>query len=235
MPHVHNQFESQATLAEALSTQIIADLSEAIKDNGKASIAVSGGSTPHALFKALSNRSLDWSKVAITLVDERCVTIENDRSNAKLVADILMQNNAINAHFVPLFSDHNKSASGNAELATEQANDALLPFDVVILGMGNDGHTASFFPDAKELSIALNEPVARVLAIDAESAGEPRLTFNFAALSMASTIYLHIEGADKSETLDRARVESPIEDMPIRAFLQDESLPLSIFWAPKET
>lgn len=235
MSIVQNEFESREVLAHTLARQISAGLQEALEENGKASLAVSGGSTPHALFRALSQEQLDWYNVSITLVDERCVTIENDRSNAKLVSDLLLQNEASNAQFVPLFVDDTKSASENAELVTERANEAILPFDIIVLGMGNDGHTASFFPDAQELSTALNEPIARVLAIKAESAGEDRLTFNFAALSMASAIYLHIEGADKTTTLERAKADSVVEDMPIRAFLQDESLPLSIFWAPKET
>lgn len=235
MSFTQHNFEDRASLAISLAQSISAELREALQSNGKASLAVSGGSTPHALFAALSQEELDWSKVTITLVDERCVTIDHDRSNAKLVMDLLIQNHASQAQFVPLFSDANHSAEDNAQSATERANDVLLPFDVVVLGMGNDGHTASFFPDAKELSTALDAPIAEIIAINAESAGEPRLTFNYAALSMASAIYLHIEGDDKRETLMRAQSASFVADMPIRAFLSDESLPLSIYWAPKET
>lgn len=235
MAATEHNFENRAILAETLAADISAELSAALTENGRASLAVSGGSTPHALFDALSREKLDWSKILVTLVDERCVTMDHDRSNAKLVSGRLLQNQASEAQFLPLFLDADLSPSENAQTVTERANDALLPFDVVVLGMGNDGHTASFFPDAQELSTALNEPIAEVLTMNATSAGEPRLTFNFAALSMANAIYLHIEGDDKRATLERAKADTPIEEMPIRAFLQDESLPFSVYWAPKET
>ena len=104
-------FENRDAIAEALAQQIATDLSAAIEENGRASLAVSGGSTPKHLFNVLSNHTLDWSKVCITLVDERCVTIDNERSNAKLVKDHLLQNKAKAAQFIPLFSNADASAN----------------------------------------------------------------------------------------------------------------------------
>lgn len=226
-------FDNGDALANALAEAIAEQLVTAIDDNGHASLAVSGGSTPGKLFQRLSQIDLAWPKVWVTLVDERCVLPDHERSNARLVQEILMQGFAAKAQFVPLFIDASQSAAQNAAMVTEKANADFLPFDVVVLGMGNDGHTASFFPDADELSEALNTPVAEVLAINAVSAGEPRLTFNYAALSMASQIYLHIEGDDKRQTLLKAKDYGETHDMPVRSFLRDDSLPLSIYWAPK--
>lgn len=235
MNHTELTFDNGDALANALAESIADQLISAIKDNGHASLAVSGGSTPGKLFQCLSKIDLNWSKVWITLVDERCVLPDNERSNARLVQQGLMQNCAIEAQFVPLFIDARQSAEQNALIATKNANQHFLPFDVVVLGMGTDGHTASFFPDADELSEALDTPIAEVLAIHAASAGETRLTYNYAALSMASHIYLHIEGNDKRDTLLKAKDYGEAHDMPVRSFLRDDNLSLSIYWAPKGT
>lgn len=233
MNHSELIFDNGDTLANALAEAIAEQLKAALDDNGHASLAVSGGSTPGKLFQRLSQVDIDWSKIWITLVDERCVLPDHERSNARLVQEGLMQGFAAKAQFAPLFIDAGQSTEQNAAMVTEKANADFLPFDVVVLGMGNDGHTASFFPDADELSDALDAPIAAVLAIHAASAGETRLTFNYAALSMASHIYLHIEGDDKRHTLTKAKDYGETHDMPIRSFLRDESLPLSIYWAPK--
>ncbi len=96
-------FENPSALAEALADDVGARLAAAIAARGTASLAVSGGSTPKAFFRSLSRRELDWSKVTVTLVDERFVPPENDRSNHRLVADNLLKDGAAEARFVPLY------------------------------------------------------------------------------------------------------------------------------------
>ena len=230
-PKMH-VFADGAVLATALAEQVAAQLKAAIDERGTASIAVSGGSTPKLFFQTLSQHDLDWSRVNVTLVDERFVPADNDRSNHKLVAENLLQNAAKAAYFVPLYQS-SASADDAATLATVKTADICDPFDIVILGMGTDGHTASFFPggDNLEEALDLDEPRA-VLPMEAEGAGEERLTFNLSAIADARLLVLHIEGAAKKDTLDKAKADLDEDDMPIRAVLNRALTPLTIYWAP---
>ena len=105
-----------------------------------------------------------------------------------------------------------------------------MPFAAVILGMGNDGHTASFFPGGDTLSEALTSE-GPTLAIRAPGAGEPRITFTLPRLLETDGLYLHIEGDEKAAVLDKALGDGPVEDMPIRAVLRSDA-PLAIYWSP---
>jgi 6-phosphogluconolactonase len=232
MAHRFNTFANGAELAEALATQVAAALAEAVSARGEAAIAVSGGSTPKAFFKALSAKDIDWKKIVITLVDERFVPPENDRSNHSLVSANLLQDKAAVAKFLPLYHAV-ADAEDAAFAATSDAKRLPRPFDVVILGMGGDGHTASFFPHGNNLARALDLSGPRgVLTMQAEGAGEERLTFSFASLSDARFLVLHIEGQGKKDVLEAAKAGSDETDMPIRAVLNRAASPLQIFWAP---
>lgn len=232
MTAVLNEFSDPAALAEALADAVSAKLSQAIADRGFASLAVSGGSTPKVFFKALSTRRVEWDKVIITLVDERFVPPENERSNHLLVSTLLLQNAAASARFVPLYHD-TASIEQAAFIATETAEDIGYPFDAVILGMGNDGHTASFFPDGNHLETALDAGTDRgVMTMTAEGAGEPRLTFTFSSLHDAGLLVLHIEGNGKKDVLAKAQAQGDEAEMPIRAILRRAASPVQVYWAP---
>ncbi len=142
-------FQSRAELAETLAGTIAAKLSTAIAARGTGFIAVSGGSTPALLFAELSRATIDWKSVIVTLIDERLVPPDQPRSNAKLVADKLLQGPAAAARFVPLYhgTDDGEEAAARARA---ELGKLPWPLDVAVLGMGGDGHTASFFPDAPE-------------------------------------------------------------------------------------
>ena len=222
-------FSDKDELAAALAEAIAADLKSGIAARGVASLAVSGGSTPARFFKALSARTdVDWDKVTVTLVDERWVDETSDRSNGRLVKANLLQNAAAAATFVPLYQGGetpDERASGAAQAAVPQ------PLDAAILGMGNDGHTASFFPGGDTLAQALTVE-GPVIAIRAPGAGEPRVTLTLKRLLAARALYLHIEGEEKVETLEKAEADGPIEDMPVRAILRQTQTPLTIYWCP---
>jgi 6-phosphogluconolactonase len=227
-----NEFDNGAALAEALATHVAKALADAVALRGKASIAVSGGSTPKAFFKALSVKPIAWDKVNITLVDERFVPADNARSNHKLAADMLLQANAAAANFIPLYHAV-ANAEAAAVLATAETRDLSSPFDVVILGMGNDGHTASFFPGGNHLAEALDAARPRgIMTMEAEGAGEPRLTFSFSALQDARLLILHIEGAEKASVLEKALAGSDEAEMPVRAILNRAASPVDVYWAP---
>ena len=223
-----NFFDDADSLANALAAQVAADLRAGIASLGAATLAVSGGSTPKKFFAALSSEKLDWGKVTITLVDERWVDSSSDRSNAKLVADLLLQNEAKAATFISLWSGGDLPtveavAKTNANLA-----ELKLPFDAVILGMGNDGHTASFFPGGDTLHEALTS-AGPALTLNAQGAGEPRITLTLPCLLQSKAIYLHIEGPEKAATLEKAIAVGPVEDMPIRAVIRQTQVPISIY------
>jgi 6-phosphogluconolactonase len=227
-----HEFKDGAALAEGLADTVSATLSDAIATRGRATIAVSGGSTPKAFFKALSSRDIDWGKVTVTLVDERFVPADNPRSNHLLVADNLLQGKAKAAGFLPLYRDAG-SAEEAAKIASSDAVSLGHPFDVAILGMGTDGHTASFFPHGNRLAEAISAATPRgVITMEAEGAGETRLTFTFASLQDARLLVLHIEGQGKKDVLAAAQADGPEEDMPIRAILRRAATPLDIYWAP---
>ncbi|MDK1384404.1 6-phosphogluconolactonase [Sinorhizobium sp. 8-89] len=232
MSTILHTFENGTALAEGLADAVRARLAAAIDARGAASIAVSGGSTPKAFFQALSQRELDWAKVTVTLVDERFVPQENERSNHGLVAQNLLQNEAAMAHFVPLYHAA-ATAEEAATLASQSVAAIGTPFDVVVLGMGTDGHTASFFPGGTRLKEAIDPATPRgVITMEAEGAGEIRLTFTFSSLQDAGLLVLHIEGDGKKEVLARAEAPGDEAEMPIRAMLRRATSPLQIYWAP---
>jgi 6-phosphogluconolactonase len=222
-------FRDREQLAEALASAVADNLKSGIKARGAASLAVSGGSTPAKFFAALSARAdVDWDKVTVTLVDERWVDETSDRSNGRLVRANLLQGRAAAAHFVPLYQG---GAEPDAALASAAQRVVPQPLDAAILGMGNDGHTASFFPGGDTLAEALTAE-GPVIAIRAPGAGEPRVTLTLRRLLAARALYLHIEGGEKVATLERAEAEGPVEDMPVRAILRQTQTPLTIYWCP---
>jgi 6-phosphogluconolactonase len=211
-------FESRGSLSSALATDVANALQHQVRAKGSACLAVSGGSTPKLFFETLSRFDVPWSRITVTLVDERQVPEADPRSNARLVRENLLQNSAAGAEFVPLFENPEAESIGT--------------LDVVVLGMGNDGHTASFFPGGDNLSEALSPKAGkRIVEISAPAAGEPRLTFTLPALLDASLLCLHIEGQEKRDVLNQALAEGPVEAMPVRAVLRSKK-PLTLYWCP---
>jgi 6-phosphogluconolactonase len=211
-------FEAREALAETLARDVADELARAIEAKGRATLAVSGGTTPKLFFEKLSVIDIPWGRVSVTLVDERQVPESSERSNARLVREHLLQNKAAAARFVPLVD--NPDAEN------------IPAFDVAVLGMGNDGHTASFFPDGDTLAEAIDaETRKRLIAITAPGAGEPRLTFTLPVLAQAGRLALHIEGAEKKQVLKQALAEGPQEDMPVRAVLRGPA-PVTLYWCP---
>ncbi len=213
-----NIFHSGAELAKAMAADVASWLQSAIEMKDSAVIAVSGGSTPKLFFAALSNAKIDWAKVTITLVDERAVPEDNPRSNARLLRDNLWRNDAAAAQFVPLYL--------NPFIGR------IASFDVVILGMGDDGHTASFFPSGDNLAKAIDPNNSdAVIPMNAPGAGEPRLTFTLPRLLAATHLCLHIQGQDKMQVLEKALGGDDPFEMPVRSVLRSAK-PLDLYWCP---
>lgn len=219
-------------LAEALATRVAEALMARLQANGRALLAVSGGSTPKLFFRKLSEKDIDWPGVTVTLVDERWVDEASERSNAALVKSNLLIGKAAAARFFPLYTGDETPRAALARLEAD-FKDLGLPVTAAVLGMGNDGHTASFFPQGDKLSEAL-DPDNRDTFIDmnAPGAGEPRITFTLSALLSSAFLALHIEGGEKQQVLGKALAEGPVEDMPVRAVLRQTRTELTIFWCP---
>jgi 6-phosphogluconolactonase len=226
-----HEFTSADSLAEKLSDFVARVLAARIEKDGQAALAVSGGTTPVRFFQMLSGKDLQWSKVTITLVDDRWVPESSPRSNAKLVRTYLLQRHAAAATFLPLVTAHDTPEQAVDEVETRIA--ALnLPFAAVILGMGKDGHTASLFPDGDRLAQALAPTLPRhVETMRAEAAVEPRITLTLPVILAADMVALHIEGDRKRAVLDVALEPGPAEHFPIRAVLARNPSP-DVFWCP---
>jgi len=221
-------------MTDVLAAEVEGLLAQAIADRGAAVLAVSGGSTPAPLYRRLANAPLDWSRVTVVLVDERWVDAGMAGSNESFVRETLLTGAAADAAFVRL-----KTPADSPLYAVDEVEARLqgLPhtLDVAILGMGVDGHTASWFPRARGLDRALSRSGGLVAAIQADRTDvtgphTERMTLTFAALAEAKRLILLINGAAKRETLLQAAKDGPVVDMPVRALLRDTALPLDIHW-----
>lgn len=224
-----NEFHSKEKLVEVLSKKIIEDLALAVETKGYATLVLSGGSTPKNLLRALSNMQFSWEKVRVTLVDERWVEPSNANSNQKLIKDYLLQNHAKNARFIPLKNSaiRAKDAVVSLEVALHGLSHEL---DVVVLGMGEDAHTASFFPHSSELAFALN---TNDLCCATTAVQEPkeRITLSRSFLLSSKNLILHIEGKVKKEVFQKAVKSDDVVNMPIVAMMQQKNPLLEVYYA----
>lgn len=230
-------FENRAEMISALQAECEAALGSAIEARGEATFMVSGGSTPEPLYKALSQADLDWESVYVALVDERWVAFEHDKSNEAFTVKHLIQNKAAVANLVGMKNSAETAAEGLADC--EAAYQQLAqPFDITILGMGSDGHTASLFPHAQGLDEALNpdstQLCAAIIAQQSEVTGAivERMTLSLSGLLRSKSLVLLITGEEKLAVLRAAQGEGDVKDMPIRAVLRQDRVPVTVYWAP---
>ncbi|MGN2253251.1 6-phosphogluconolactonase [Frateuria sp. GZRe12] len=228
-----HHFADSHALAIALAERVADRLRAGLLERDFALLAVSGGRTPLHFFDLLSRAPMDWSRVQVTLVDERWVDESDPRSNARLVREHLLQHDAAAARFVPLYTGAATPEEGQVE-ASRRIHALPLPFDAVVLGMGLDGHTASFFPGGDQLAAALdpNQP-SGVLPMRAPGAGEPRITLTLSTLLETRHLFLHIEGEDKRDVLAQARLGlGAAAHYPVRAVLARSPVPVAVYWCP---
>lgn len=229
MAHLQWHEETDTTSLDACLAEFVAQrLREALALRNQASLAVSGGKTPAGFLRKLGNMALDWSRVTVTLVDERWVPAEHADSNARLLRETLLNGPAAKAGFIPLFNAAPTPSAGQA-LCEQQLEKLAWPLDVVVLGMGDDGHTASLFPQAPELEIGLTS-ATRCIAMTPVTAPHPRISLTLSAIVSARNLLLHLTGQGKRHVLETT-LAAPAPGLPIRRVL--EAAPLThVFWAP---
>ncbi len=225
-------FENRPAVAAELARSIADDLDAAVGERGEAGLVVSGGSTPRQLFDDLSRIALPWEKVRVTLSGERWVPLADEDSNERLVRRHLLVGEAAAARLVPLKNDAPTPEEGRD--ACDAALAALpRPFDVVVLGMGDDGHTASLYPAAPELGDGLDRESRRsCVAVRPPGASHPRMSMTLAALLDSRRIVIYIIGDEKWGVYQKALAPGPAAEYPIRAVLESGHPRLEVYWAP---
>jgi 6-phosphogluconolactonase len=227
-----NRHADMDALSRELADAVAAQLTTAIARRGQASLVVSGGRSPAKLFERLRVQALDWSRVCVALADERWVDPTDPSSNERLVRDVLLRDGAAAARFLGL-----KNAAPSPDLGAVSAWETFArvprPFDMTVLGMGDDGHTASLFPGSPNLHSALNPAAAAgCVGMWAPTAPHARLSLNLSALLDSRRVALLLSGESKWRTYLRACESGAVEEMPVRAVLRQQRTPLEVFWAP---
>ncbi|ROV55947.1 6-phosphogluconolactonase [Neisseria chenwenguii] len=223
--------ENAAVAAQNLADAVAAALQTALNQKGHAVLAVSGGRSPIAFFEALSQKDLDWANISIALVDERIVPTDHADSNTGLVREYLLKNKARSATWIPMVED-----GKTAEVLTPEATlaYALAHYrqpDALVLGMGSDGHTASLFPRAPQLSdgidLARREPLLHTTPV---TASHERISMSLAAIVKTPAVFLAIQGAEKKAVFDKAAAAATLE-YPTSLVLNNERANCHVFYA----
>lgn len=228
-------FPGAAGWAEACATRLTDTLSAALAESGKAVFAGSGGSTPAPIYRHMANADLAWSRVAVTLIDERHVPEASPDSNATLLKQTLLTGRAAAARFVPLFHPA-VTVDRAAALAAQSLAAEGGKLDAVLLGMGEDGHICSMFPDSPTLKALLSPRLKpTVLGVprgrDGAAPSIERLTLNLPYLMTARRVVLAITGAAKRAVFEHEAAGDPAVQ-PIAAMIA-ANVPLNVLWTEK--
>jgi 6-phosphogluconolactonase len=228
------QFDNREAMFDALYAALIEGIETALKRQGSASLLLSGGSTPAPIYRRLSQAEVDWKKVHVALVDERWVDADNDASNARLLAESLLVNQAAVAQFTGMKNSASSPFEG-AEACNFDYAKLPLPHSICLLGMGPDGHTASLFPQAQGLSeaFAAEQHCAPIRAHQSAVTGTlvERMTMTPWSILQSERLILLITGTDKWEVLQKAAACDDATLMPISLFI-NAATPLEVYWAP---
>ena len=218
--------------AEAIAVRLAQTLGDALRDAGRAVLAGPGGSTPAPVYRRLAETDLDWSNIAVTLVDERYVPETSPDSNARLIRDVLLQGRAAVARFVPLYKPE-VTVDRAAAVAAHALADAGGRFDAVLLGMGEDGHICSMFPESPTLKTLLTPTLKpTVLGVphgrDGLAPPQERLSINLPYLMSARRVILGLKGVTKRAVFEEQAKGDP-KVQPIAALLAND-VPLEVLW-----
>ncbi len=221
-------FVNPSELDAALAATVVSKLQSAIDTRGEAFFVISGGGTPKGLFARLAVSELAWEKVTVLLADERWVSRDHTDCNERMVREHLIVEQARDAQLLSLIDGYPDTAANLVKVKQQLAD--IGSFDVVILGMGLDGHTASLFPDAPELVVGL-ETAEPALMTSPKSARHARISLSRQRLNDTRFGIIHIVGEEKRVVLRDAVASEDRLAYPILNFLTNES-PFTVFFAP---
>lgn len=225
-----HQQDNAASAAQALADAVAADLQAVLSAKGSVVLAVSGGRSPIAFFEALSQKDLAWENVGITLVDERIVPTDHDDSNTNLVRRYLLNNKAAKAKWIAMISDGIAQEDLTPKAALDFALQHYQRPDVLILGMGGDGHTASLFPQAPQLDEAVdlkNEtPLIHTTPV---AAPHERISMTLGEILNTPRVYLSIQGEEKKAVFDQAAAKADLQ-YPVSLILTHEGTNCHVFY-----
>ena len=223
-------FESREAASSAAAVEIGHRLSNRLNVQPAASLVVSGGTPPAGCFAELAETSIDWERVHVLLSDERWVPPDDEASNEKLVRDTLLQKHAAAARLLPVFSA-SATINQRCDEIDQQIRVLPFPFSCALLGMGEDGHFASLFPDADNLGEGLdvdNEQLC--IAVSTAASPHPRVSLTLAALARSDSIVLLMFGDKKREVYEQAKVKG--SELPVAQLLRQKKAPVNVYWAP---
>lgn len=227
---MENLFDSREEASIAAAAHISRALARRLDAQGEASVVVSGGTSPAGVFAELARTKLAWSDVHVILSDERWVPADHVDSNEKLVRQTLLTGEARDASLLPVYKP-----GVDIEERCEELNDELrlapFPFSCALLGMGEDGHFASLFPDAGNLAEGLDAD-SHKLCIPVNTAASPhaRVSLTLSALSRSDEILLLIFGTAKHEVYEAAKRDA--NGYPASHLLRQKRAPVHLYWAP---
>lgn len=226
------RFADMDCLARILAAEISSDLSNAIDTRGAASLIVPGGGTPRPLFDALARQPLTWPQVTVGLTDERWVALDSDDSNEAQTRRHLLQYEARKAIWAGLWNDA-PTLVGAAEAAGRRYENILRPFDVVVLGMGDDGHVASLFPGDVDIAAKL-DPMGTAICVVGTAPVAPyeRLSLGLSALVACRRLILLIRGEGKLQLLRSSDESDAGAQLPVHAVLAAAGPAVEVVWAP---
>lgn len=224
---VEQSFNEIGDAAAALADDLESVLRGAIDARGGAILAVSGGRTPAAVFQRLAPRDIDWSRVTVTLTDERWVPEAHPDSNAGLVRRHLLQGNAAAARFVPLYGGEAGPEAGQAA-CNSRLGELPLPIDATYLGMGDDGHFASLFPGEE----AVDARDGICVAVPATAGRSGRMSLTAPTLLGSRSIYLLFNGEAKHRCYRQAKQPGSARELPIRLLFDLPPGKLKVLHAP---
>jgi len=224
------RYDNREQLLADLLEKVTDILGSAVSKKGKASMLLSGGTTPGALYQRMSEVDLPWENIWFGPTDERWVDPAHEASNEKLVRETLCKNKAAHTHYIGHKTNFPDPVAGLAA-TMEQIKALPEPYDIVLLGMGSDGHVASLFPTSKDTPAALDSENKNSCHPIHRGAGEvPRMTMTLNQLLKADKVFILFYGVEKLAVFEEALKEKT-EALPVSYILHQDKVPVTLYWA----